>query len=102
MKDIINKIIEIDKKAQDLDKNFQNDLVTEQKKQKEAIRELEDKYQLESVTKLNSVHDDIINSQNSNIENQKKSIEEEKNHLKEIFDKNEDRLVDKFFNIITE
>ena len=102
MKDIINKIIEIDKKAQDLDKNFQNDLVIEQKKQKEAIRELEDKYQLESVTKLNSVHDDIINSQNSNIENQKKSIEEEKNHLKEIFDKNEDRLVDKFFNIITE
>ena len=102
MKDIINKIIEIDKKAQNLDKNFQNDLVIEQKKQKEAIRELEDKYQLESVTKLNSVHDDIINSQNSNIENQKKSIEEEKNHLKEIFDKNEDRLVDKFFNIITE
>ena len=72
------------------------------KKQKEAIRELEDKYQSESVTKLNSVHDDIINSQNNNIENQKKSIEEKKNHLKEIFDKNEDRLVDKFFNIITE
>lgn len=102
MKDIINKIIEIDKKAQDLDKNFQNDLVIEQKKQKEAIRELENKYQSEYVTKLNSVHDDIINSQNSNIENQKKSIEEKKNHLNEIFDKNEDRLVDKFFNIITE
>lgn len=102
MKDVINKIIEIDKKAQDLDESFQNDLVIEQKKQKEAIRELEDKYQSESVTKLNSVHDDIINSQKNNIENQKKSIEEKKNHLKEIFDKNEDRLVDKFFNIITE
>ena len=102
MKDVINKIIEIDKKAQDLDESFQNDLVTEQKKQKEAIRKLEDKYQSESVIKLNSVHDDIINSQKNNIENQKKSIEEKKNHLKEIFDKNEDRLVDKFFNIITE
>lgn len=102
MKDVINKIIEIDKKAQDLDESFQNDLVTEQKKQKEAIRQLEDKYQSESVTKLNSAHEDIINSQNNNIENQKKSIEEKKNHLKEIFDKNEDRLVDKFFNIITE
>ena len=45
---------------------------------------------------------DIINSQNNNIENQKRSIEEKKNQLKEIFDKNEDRLVDKFFNIITE
>ena len=64
--------------------------------------DVDDKYQSESVTKLNSVHEDIINSQNNNIENQKKSIEEKKNHLKEIFDKNEDRLVDKFFNIITE
>lgn len=38
MKDIINKIIEIDKKAQDLDKNFQNDLVIEQKKQKRSYK----------------------------------------------------------------
>lgn len=34
MKDVINKIIEIDKKAQDLDESFQNDLVTEQKNKK--------------------------------------------------------------------
>lgn len=102
MKDIINKIIEIDKKAQDLDESFKNNVVSEQKKQKEALRNLEDKYQSESVTKLNSVHDDIINSQNNNIENQKRNIEEKKNQLKKIFEENEDKLVDKFFNIITE
>ncbi|WP_297810482.1 hypothetical protein [uncultured Finegoldia sp.] len=102
MKDIINKIIEIDKKAQDLDESFKNNVVSEQKKQKEALRNLEDKYQSESVTKLNSVHDDIINSQNNNIENQKRSIGEKKNQLKKIFEENEDKLVDKFFNIITE
>ena len=38
MKDIINKIIEIDKKAQDLDESFQNDLVTEQKKTKRSYK----------------------------------------------------------------
>ena len=102
MKDIINKIIEIDKKAQDLDESFKNNVVSEQKKQKEALRNLEDKYQSESVTKLNSVHDDIINSQNNKIENQKRNIEEKKNQLKKIFEENEDKLVDKFFNIITE
>ncbi len=102
MKDIINKIIEIDKKAQELDEQFKNELEAEQKSQKESMRRLDEKYQSESITKLNSVHDDIINSQQGNIESQKKSIEKKKEQLKSIYEKNREKLVDEFFSKITE